>query len=125
MLVFVRNSKQQRAEIVCRYMFGQVYLSSLNCMQKLFGLGEHGDAVSRQLILTKVSVAERRPEDYEAVMVRPLSAVNALVRFTGEPQMFAIEFNDGCPIHVYIQAPLVIAYLGQFVICCKQKVNML
>ncbi|KAM5547788.1 dnaJ [Rosa sericea] len=37
----------------------------------------------------------------QAVIVRPLSAVNALVRFTEEPQMFAIEFNDGCPIHVY------------------------
>jgi DnaJ family protein C protein 13 len=29
------------------------------------GLGEHGDAVSRQLILTKVSLVERRPENYE------------------------------------------------------------
>lgn len=65
------------------------------------GLGEQGDAVSRQLILTKVSLVERRPENYEAVIVRPLSAVSALVRFAEEPQMFAIEFNDGCPIHVY------------------------
>ncbi|KAI4335805.1 hypothetical protein L6164_014414 [Bauhinia variegata] len=65
------------------------------------GLGEHGDAVSRQLILTKVSLVERRPENYEAVIVRPLSSVSALVRFAEEPQMFAIEFNDGCPIHVY------------------------
>ncbi|XP_024029794.1 dnaJ homolog subfamily C GRV2 isoform X1 [Morus notabilis] len=65
------------------------------------GLGEHGDAVSRQLILTKVSLVERRPENYEAVIVRPLSAVSSLVRFAEEPQMFAIEFNDGCPIHVY------------------------
>ncbi|KAK7832878.1 dnaj like protein subfamily c grv2 [Quercus suber] len=65
------------------------------------GLGEHGDAVSRQLILTKVSLVERRPENYEAVSVRPLSAVSSLVRFAEEPQMFAIEFNDGCPIHVY------------------------
>ncbi|CDP03377.1 unnamed protein product [Coffea canephora] len=65
------------------------------------GLGENGDAVSRQLILTKVSLVERRPENYEAVIVRPLSAVSALVRFAEEPQMFAIEFNDGCPIHVY------------------------
>lgn len=65
------------------------------------GLGEHGDAVSRQLILTKVSLVERRPENYEAVSVRPLSAVTSLVRFAEEPQMFAIEFNDGCPIHVY------------------------
>ncbi|XP_050212529.1 dnaJ homolog subfamily C GRV2 isoform X2 [Mercurialis annua] len=37
----------------------------------------------------------------QAVSVRPLSAVSALVRFAEEPQMFAIEFNDGCPIHVY------------------------
>uniref|UniRef100_A0A5B6Z0E3 J domain-containing protein n=1 Tax=Davidia involucrata TaxID=16924 RepID=A0A5B6Z0E3_DAVIN len=65
------------------------------------GLGEQGDAVSRQLILTKVSLIERRPENYEAVIVRPLSSVSCLVRFAEEPQMFAIEFNDGCPIHVY------------------------
>ncbi|EOY30891.1 DNAJ heat shock N-terminal domain-containing protein isoform 1 [Theobroma cacao] len=65
------------------------------------GLGEHGDAVSRQLILTKASLVERRPDNYEAVIVRPLSAVSSLVRFAEEPQMFAIEFNDGCPIHVY------------------------
>ncbi|MCI32142.1 dnaJ heat shock amino-terminal domain protein, partial [Trifolium medium] len=36
-----------------------------------------------------------------AVTVRPLSSVCALVRFAEEPQMFAIEFSDGCPIHVY------------------------
>lgn len=36
----------------------------------------------------------------QAVIVHPLSAVSALVRFAEEPQMFAIEFNDGCPIHV-------------------------
>ncbi|CAA0821067.1 DnaJ homolog subfamily C GRV2 [Striga hermonthica] len=65
------------------------------------GLGELGDAVSRQLILTKSSLVERRPENYEAVIVRPLSSVSALVRFSEEPQMFAVEFNDGCPIHVY------------------------
>lgn len=65
------------------------------------GLGEHGDTVSRQLILTRVSLVERRPDNYEAVSVRPLSAVSSLVRFAEEPQMFAIEFNDGCPIHVY------------------------
>lgn len=65
------------------------------------GLGEHGDAVSRQLILTKASIVERRPDNYEAVIVRPLSTVSSLVRFAEEPQMFAIEFNDGCPIHVY------------------------
>ncbi|KAE8714162.1 DnaJ-like protein subfamily C GRV2 [Hibiscus syriacus] len=65
------------------------------------GLGEHGDAVSRQLILTKASLLERRLDNYEAVVVRPLSSVSSLVRFAEEPQMFAIEFNDGCPIHVY------------------------
>ncbi|KAL5729405.1 DnaJ subfamily C grv2 [Ranunculus cassubicifolius] len=65
------------------------------------GLGEKGDAVSRQLILTKASLVERRPDNYEAVIVRPLSAVSSLVRFAEEPQMFAIEFNDGCPTHVY------------------------
>ncbi|GJR92239.1 DnaJ homolog subfamily C GRV2 isoform X1 [Tanacetum coccineum] len=65
------------------------------------GLGEHGDAVSRQLILTKVSLVERRLDNYEAVIVRPLTAVGSLVRFAEEPQIFAIEFNDGCPVHVY------------------------
>ncbi|CAH9071544.1 unnamed protein product [Cuscuta epithymum] len=65
------------------------------------GIGGNGDAVSRQLVLTKVSIVERRPENYEAVSVRPLSSVSALVRFAEEPQMFAIEFNDGCPIHIY------------------------
>ncbi|KAK1282702.1 hypothetical protein QJS10_CPB22g00984 [Acorus calamus] len=54
------------------------------------GLGEHGDAVSRQLILTKASLIERCPENYEAVIVRPLSAVSSLVRFAEEPQMFAV-----------------------------------
>lgn len=29
------------------------------------GLGEHGDAVSRQLILTKMSIVERQPDNYE------------------------------------------------------------
>jgi DnaJ family protein C protein 13 len=29
------------------------------------GLGEHGDAVSRQLILTRASLVERRPKNYE------------------------------------------------------------
>ncbi|KAJ6435330.1 hypothetical protein OIU84_000507, partial [Salix udensis] len=65
------------------------------------GLGEHGDAVSRQLILTKGSLIERRHDNYEVVIVRPLSVVSSLVRFAEEPQMFAIEFSDGCPIHVY------------------------
>ncbi|CAN6300032.1 unnamed protein product [Urochloa humidicola] len=65
------------------------------------GLGEKGDSISRLLVLTNTSLVERRPENYEAVIVRPLSAVNALVRFAEEPQMFAFEFNDGCPIHVY------------------------
>ncbi|XP_073277817.1 dnaJ homolog subfamily C GRV2-like isoform X2 [Primulina huaijiensis] len=68
------------------------------------GIGDFGDAVSRQLILTKVSLVERRPENYEAVIVRPLSAVSALVRLAEEPQMFAVEFNDGCPTHVYASA---------------------
>jgi hypothetical protein len=36
----------------------------------------------------------------QAVGVRPLSSVNALVRFAEEPQMFAIEFNDGSPVYV-------------------------
>lgn len=36
----------------------------------------------------------------QAVIVRPLTAVNSLVRFAEEPQMFAVEFSDGCPVHV-------------------------
>ncbi|XP_072986827.1 dnaJ homolog subfamily C GRV2 [Typha latifolia] len=65
------------------------------------GLGDQGDSVSREFVLTKASLIERRPDNYEAVIVRPLSSVSCLVRFAEEPQMFAIEFNDGCPIHVY------------------------
>ncbi|KAL2651546.1 hypothetical protein R1flu_019674 [Riccia fluitans] len=65
------------------------------------GLGPKGDVVQRQLVLTNSSLVERRPENYEAVIVRPLSAVAAVVRFGEEPQMFALEFSDGCPIHVY------------------------
>ncbi|BBM97673.1 DnaJ homolog subfamily C member 13 [Marchantia polymorpha subsp. ruderalis] len=65
------------------------------------GLGPKGDVAPRQLVLTKSSLVERRPDNYEAVIVRPLSAVAAVVRFGEEPQMFALEFNDGCPIHVY------------------------
>lgn len=84
----------------------------------------------------------------QAVTVRPLSSVSALVRFAEEPQMFAIEFSDGCPIHVsfcyailvvvyyaikyklshaygtncrFMQARLVIVYLQQFVMFCKLK----
>ncbi|CAD5319611.1 unnamed protein product [Arabidopsis thaliana] len=65
------------------------------------GLGEHGDAVALQLILTKASLVERRIDNYEVVIVRPLSSVSSLVRFAEEPQMFAIEFSDGCPVLVY------------------------
>ncbi|RYR76618.1 hypothetical protein Ahy_A01g001207 isoform B [Arachis hypogaea] len=36
-----------------------------------------------------------------AVTVCPLSSVSSLVRFAEEPLMFAVEFSDGCPIHVY------------------------
>lgn len=47
----------------------------------------------------------------QAVTVRPLSSVSALIRFTEEPQMFAIEFCDGCPIHVSLyNATLVVIY---------------
>ncbi|XP_068464472.1 dnaJ homolog subfamily C GRV2 isoform X2 [Phaseolus vulgaris] len=45
--------------------------------------------------------ARRIMKCLQAVTVRPLSSVSALVRFAEEPQMFAIEFSDGCPIHVY------------------------
>lgn len=38
---------------------------------------------------------------FQAVIVRPLSAVTSLVRFAEEPQLFAIDFNDGCPMHVW------------------------
>jgi hypothetical protein len=49
----------------------------------------------------------------QAVTVRPLSSVCALVRFAEEPQMFAIEFSDGCPIHVSLfYATLVVHSYG-------------
>ena len=47
----------------------------------------------------------------QAVSVRPLSSVAALVRFVEEPQLFAIEFNDGCPIHVSSQCICAILIL--------------
>lgn len=47
----------------------------------------------------------------QAVTVRPLSSVCGLVRFAEEPQMFAIEFSDGCPIHVSLcDATLVVIF---------------
>ncbi|AQL05333.1 DnaJ homolog subfamily C GRV2 [Zea mays] len=80
---------------------GTAYIESLSLgVGPRGGLGEQGDSVSCLLVLTSTSLVERRPENYEAVIVRPLSAVSALVRFVEEPQIFAFEFNDGCPIHV-------------------------
>jgi hypothetical protein len=35
------------------------------------GLGEHGDSVSRQLVLTKFSIVERRPDNYEVAYIHP------------------------------------------------------
>ena len=32
------------------------------------GLGEQGDSVPRQLILTKISLVERRPDNYEVYL---------------------------------------------------------
>lgn len=52
----------------------------------------------------------------QVVIVRPLPAVSSLVRFAEEPQMFAIEFNDGCPIHVSI------AWLPFEILCARWKV---
>ena len=37
------------------------------------GLGDHGDTVSRQLILTKVSLVERRPANYEVAILNHLA----------------------------------------------------
>nr|AAC32237.1 unknown protein [Arabidopsis thaliana] len=71
------------------------------------GLGEHGDAVALQLILTKASLVERRIDNYEVVIVRPLSSVSSLVRFAEEPQMFAIEFSDGCPVLGHCPIPVL------------------
>ena len=52
----------------------------------------------------------------QAVTVHPLYSVSALVRFAEEPQMFAIEFSDGCPIHVSTcyAIPVVICYAMKF-----------
>lgn len=105
----------------------------------------------RDLLVYKDSVVHVLIQLVQAVIVRPLSSVSALVRFAEEPQMFAVEFNDGCPIHVspccilrfqsyrflmervkkltliydpgfrFMLAPLVIAYLQQFWMFCKLK----
>ena len=56
----------------------------------------------------------------QVVIVRPLSVVSSLVRFAEEPQMFAIEFSDGCPIHVRIAwLPFEIScvFSGKFLMC--------
>jgi DnaJ family protein C protein 13 len=56
----------------------------------------------------------------QVVIVRPLSAVSSLVRFAEEPQMFAIEFNDGCPIHVsiaWLPFEILCALGGKFLMC--------
>lgn len=50
----------------------------------------------------------------QAVIVRPLSAVSSLVRFAEEPQMFAIEYNDGCPIHVSTDFLFLFFFLKKF-----------
>ncbi|XLT80809.1 hypothetical protein HN873_002562 [Arachis hypogaea] len=59
------------------------------------GLGEHGDAYLDSSFL------QRCHSWKGAVTVCPLSSVSSLVRFAEEPLMFAVEFSDGCPIHVY------------------------
>lgn len=56
----------------------------------------------------------------QVVIVRPLPAVSSLVRFAEEPQMFAIEFNDGCPIHVsiaWLPFEILCALGGKFLMC--------
>ncbi|GJM91559.1 hypothetical protein PR202_ga07941 [Eleusine coracana subsp. coracana] len=97
---FMAASGRTNTTIISHLLWMPLELLKLD-MENGEDLGEQGDSVSRLLVLTNTSLVERRPENYEAVIVRPLSAVSALVRFAEEPQMFAFEFNDGCPIHVY------------------------
>ncbi|KAG0618514.1 hypothetical protein M758_4G070400 [Ceratodon purpureus] len=80
---------------------GTAHSGTVQILYGIKGFGGPSESVSRQLVLTKSSLVERRTNNYEAVIVRPLSAVAALVRFAEEPQMFAIDFNDGCPMHVF------------------------
>jgi tRNA-dihydrouridine synthase len=49
----------------------------------------------------------------QAVIVRPLSAVMALVRYAEESQMFAIDFNDGCPMHVRLLSSINLSLFCQ------------
>lgn len=60
------------------------------------GLGEHGDAVSRQLILTKASLVERRPENYEVswILLFYLSGVLILIRFSFLIQIFVLNPSE-------------------------------
>lgn len=44
------------------------------------GLGEKGDMVARQLVLTKSSLVERRPDNYEVPLVSPLCASCGLLQ---------------------------------------------
>lgn len=72
------------------------------------GLGEQGDAVSRQLILTKVSLVERRPENYE-VSSRCFNGLSNVV----------------CPLLIYIRIIRVFKFVYSLFIFVANIVDAL
>lgn len=57
------------------------------------GLGDQGDAVSRQLILTKVSLVERRPENYEVATILPCFLLNVVqTKMSIVVVMYSLDF---------------------------------
>ena len=68
------------------------------------GLDEHGDSVHRQLILTKSSIVERRPDNYEVRSYRCMNLedrglarsidgyISILKRYRETPEAFLLQF---------------------------------
>ena len=49
----------------------------------------------RTLSLSESCIVERDPSTYAIVTLQPLCNVFALIRYTENPQNFAIEYNNG------------------------------
>jgi DnaJ family protein C protein 13 len=55
----------------------------------------YADPIPRKLMITNTSIVERDAETHQAVSVRRLVDVFALVRYWDDPQRIAIEYKDG------------------------------
>lgn len=61
-----------------------------------------GRGRARTVVLTGMSLLERRPETYEVAERHPLGALAALVRFQQEPTWLGLEWSDGAPASTYV-----------------------